>query len=169
MKHSDTAPWLLGWGWDPATESLKCLSFGLFSVLHALGKENPQYSSEHSVKLAQEIAVTGGQSEEQCGEVRPKRDSQSCASAAAWGCCPDWGVFPKDPSHPSETALMWLKVTFISALGLQALCCGCWKTSPGQGFFATPDFGEVWFRPSVISFTLYWLLLHPSKWLRGKG
>jgi len=53
------------------------------------------------------------------------------------GCIP-WGPVSAFWSSPNWKARLWLKVTLVSALQLQVLCCGSQRNSPGKGFFIPP-------------------------------
>lgn len=154
----------------PAAQSVWCLSSGLFSAL--LRKWRGKLSSERSLwNLVQE---PGGQSEKQCCEAKLKQDLQCCVPAVAWGCCLVWDASPEDLSQLPEAALIGeydcgSKSRWSWLLGYRSCDVALGELPLGKAFFSTTDFSETWFRPSVISFALHWLLLCHSKWWRGKG
>lgn len=104
-----------------------------------------------------------------------KQDLQYCATAVAWGCCPDWDAFPEDLSQSSEAALIGeyncgSKSPWSQLLSCRSSTMALRELPLGKAFFFLPlILVRPGLGPLVISFTLYWLLLHRSKWLRGKG
>lgn len=99
--------------------------------------------------------------------------SCSCSGLGvlSWLGCIPWTSVSVLWTSLKWRAQLWLKVTLVSSLELQVLFSGSRRTSPGEDFFffLPPILVRPGSGPLVISFTLYWLLLHGSKWLRGKG
>lgn len=118
--------------------------------------------------------VQGEQSGKQCRGARLKQDLQHRAAAVAWGCCPDWDAFHQDQSKSSEAVLSgeynWSSKSPWSQLLSCKSCTLALRELPLGKLFSQPlILVRLGSGLLVISFTLYWLLLHCSKWLKGKG
>lgn len=171
VKPSASAPSLLGWGWDPAAQSLGYLSL-VFSL--------PCYGSTmegHPTIVFWALSMEPGEGRTlgeavQWGKAKARLAVQRFCSdlgMLSWLGCIPWGPVSALWSRLNWGVWVWLKVTLVSALGLQSCAVALGELPLGKASFSAVDFSETWFRPSVISFALYWLLLRCSKWLRGKG
>lgn len=154
VKPSVSALPLLFWAWDPAAQSLRCLSFGLFSSL--LWK---QLGTMLIVVLwALSMGPGAGRAVREAVQ-RSKAEARLAASCYCSGLgMLSWlGCIPSGSVSVLWSSLKWrvqleLKVTLVSALELQVLYSGSQRTSPGEAFFPATDFSETWFRSSCDLF-----------------
>lgn len=170
VKPSVSGPPLLFW---PETQQHRVSdASALVSSLPFCGspmEAHPLLSSEHSLWDLVQGEQSGSSAMGRKARLAVSRYCSGLGMLSWLGWIP-WGSVSVLWSSLNWRVQLWLKVTLVSALELQVLYYGSQRTSPGEGFFFLPlILVRPGLGPLVISFTLYWLLLHCSKWLRGKG
>lgn len=166
----------LFWAWDPAAESQMPQPWSLVF---------PSVQAPWKLPTAVPWALCGARCRGSTQDSRAMEQgcSRTCSTvllqwpgdaAVAWRCCPDWDAFPEHLSQLSEAVSSgeynWSsKSPWCQLLNCRSCTLTLRELPLGKAFFPTTDFSETWSGPLVSSFTLYWLLLHRSKWLRSKG